>query len=270
MLNLGQAFHSLACKRQAFYVIAHERSGTHLALNLCYRNLHIRQDFHDFRGWCGPYDRTGGREEHWRRTSEAWLSRPNKPGLIKSHCEAPVFARFLPKAKVVYVLRDPRDTLVSFYYYLNSDAFHLHNETAGDHRCSNFSEFLRRPLSDFLGNEFSAQGGYCNVMERWAAHAKGWMDAPDALIINYEDMLQDWRRVVRAVAWHVGAWPKLRMKNFSLGETGAILPRKGISGDWKNHFKTDDLAELDSALRRQSLSLDAWDARDARRRGSPA
>jgi len=248
--------HSLIRKRRPFYVVSHERSGTHLAMNLCYRNLHIAQDFHDFRGWRGPYGEASGREAHWRLTAEDWLSRQNRAGLVKSHCEASIFKKFLPPAKVVYVLRDPRDTLVSFFHFLNSDEFHTHNPGTGDQRCADFSEFLRRPLSDFLRHEFSGNGTAGNVMERWAAHARGWLDARDVLVVRYEDMLGNWRRVVRAVAWHVGAVPKLRMVNFSFGEPGAILPRKGIAGDWKSYFTSNDLADLGIVLRSFGLSLD--------------
>jgi len=247
-MKFSDALHQLVRKRHAFYVVSHERSGTHLALNLLYRNLHISQSFYDVPIWSGPYQRCDDADQHWLRVVAEWRKQPRRGGLIKTHVEAPVFRKFFPEAKVVYVTRDPRDTLVSFFYYLNSEEFHENNPEAGDHRCSSFSDFLRRPLSPFLALGFAAEGNSANVVERWASHVRSWMDGQGACIVRYEEMILDYRSVVARVARHVGAFPKLRQQSVPFGEGGSILPRKGIIGDWRSHFSTSDLEFLKATV----------------------
>jgi len=48
------------------------------------------------------------------------------------------------------------------------------------------------------------------------------------------------------------------MRPYSLGESGSILPRKGIVGDWVNHFSSEDIKFLAAELEKYNLSLSDW------------
>jgi len=253
-------FNALA-RRRSLHVISHERSGTHLALNLFYRNLYIRQNFYDMAVWRGPYTDAADAFNHWRGFRQLWdAGWMDSGGLVKSHCEASVFRRFFPKEKVIYVLRDPRDTLVSFFHYLNHPALYENNPWMADQRCANFQEFLTRPLSDFLRWGFSFEGAANNVMERWANHVRGWMDDPHAKILLYDDLIENYRRTMYSTALAVGAFPKLNMSPVRFGEGKTILPRKGKSGDWKNYFSREDEVELSEVLKARMLNFQMKDA----------
>lgn len=255
----GRIVFRLLARRDVVYVISHERSGTHLALNLLYRNLYITQTFHDLPVWPGRGLGQASLGDHWRRQGDRIRGFRASGGLVKSHVDANVFQQFFPAAPVVYVLRDPRDTLVSFYHFLNHPDFHANNPGLNDLLCSSFAEFLRRPLSDFLRFGFSLDGVASNVMERWALHVRGWLTAPHVTVVRYEQLLRDFRSAIRSVARSSRLWPKLRMSPVEFGSGGFILPRKGVSGDWRNHFPPDDERLLSQTLSSHGIDLREWD-----------
>jgi hypothetical protein len=245
------------CRVEPVCVFSHERSGTHLALNLLYRNLYIHQVFLDLPVWNAPEIHCVN--EHWKLAGRKVGDVLRIGGLIKSHCEVEIYRNFLPKLPVIYVVRDPRDTLVSFFYYLNNREFHANNSGLEHLACECFSEFLRRPLDEFLRFGFSLDGTMQNVVERWARHYAGWKKEPSCLIMRYEDLLGNMVQSVWRIALFAKVFPKIFMRSYNVGEKGAILPRKGTVGDWKNHFSFEDLEFTESILAAQGISLTEWD-----------
>ena len=249
-------YNNLASKK-VVYVFSHERSGTHLALNLLYRNLYIQQHFLDLPVW--KNSQFHHLENHWKESEKKVQFFQSSGGLIKSHCEAEIYKKYLPKFPVVYVVRDPRDTLVSFYYYLNNKEFHLNNPGLACLTCESFSEFLRRPLDSFLRFGFSINSGMENVVERWARHYSGWKKEPSCLVVRYEDLLQKMFWSVWRVGFFAKVLPKVFLRSYKVGENGAILPRKGVVGDWKNHFSASDLKFTKEVLSEFDISLSEWE-----------
>ncbi len=131
---------------------------------------------------------------------------------------------------------------------------------AGDHRCETISEFLRRPISDFLRWGYSLDGEFANVVERLALHLKGWLEVPDVLVVRYEQLHADFRAVVKAVSKHVGLTRRLRQRPVGLKDAPSILPRKGVVGDWQNAFTPEDETFVRTTF--QQIGLDwgrvAW------------
>lgn len=253
----GYLYSALCCRRPIF-VISHERSGTHLVLNLCYRNLYIRQHFCDLPHFSNVEICPSIRESYWRELGMQCRSLKGDGGLIKSHCEAEIWEEHLPSYPVVFVLRDPRDTLVSFYHYLNRDEFHRSNPGLIDLRCSSFSEFLRRPLHPFLQCGFSIRDDAANVVDRWARHTQGWLKAHGVLVLRYESLLCGFYHAMLSVSLHTRVLPKIHMRPYRLGEGGAILPRKGVAGDWLTHFSQDDLYFVEERMKNYGLNLADW------------
>jgi hypothetical protein len=255
---LMRLFYNLLAARAPVYVISHERSGTHLALNLIYTNFYIRHAFYDVPLWRGPYHYPADARIYWEslmRQKAPELERQG--GLVKCHCEAEIFEKHFPRAPVVYIVRDPRDVLVSFYHYLNHPEVYRNNPWMEDQRCASFSEFLHRPLTPFLRLGFALRENARNVMERWAEHVRGWLLAPNVVHVRYEDMVRHHRRVIRKVAAVTGLRPRLRTRAIRFGEGGSILPRKGKIGDWKNYFTAADEKSLALALAAKGLVLGA-------------
>jgi len=244
--------YEVLCKKKPIYIISHERSGTHLAINLLYRNLYLRQSFLDFPEWKEGF--LSDREIYWKSFRTSSASGPS-PGIIKCHCDVEVFERCLPRWPVVYVIRDPRDTLLSFFHYLNRDEFHAANPGLEPLRCETLGEFLRRPLDLYLKRNFSLSDPGDTVMDRWAKHTAGWLGKSGVTVVKYETLRSRFRKEMWRVAFGALAIPKMRMVPYRFGEGGAILPRKGIVGDWKNSFSSEDENLVITTLQRHGLDI---------------
>uniref|UniRef100_M3XGW3 Sulfotransferase n=2 Tax=Latimeria chalumnae TaxID=7897 RepID=M3XGW3_LATCH len=146
------------------------------------------------------------------------------------------------KPKVIYVARNPKDLLVSYY--------HFHSFCRVLEIPQSFDEFLDKFLSGAV---------YCSS---WFDHIKEWYshkDEFDFLYITYEEMIKDLRASVIKISNFVGK--KLddetlgiivdqctfkNMKSNSaanyemitncLDHNKGVFLRKGTIGDWKNNF----------------------------------
>ncbi|XP_051262453.1 sulfotransferase family 2, cytosolic sulfotransferase 3 isoform X1 [Dicentrarchus labrax] len=170
------------------------------------------------------------------------------------------------KAKVIYVMRNPMDVMVSSYYFHQMAAFLQDPGT--------FEEFMDKFLEGRV------------LFGKWTDHVKGWRhtDLGDRIMyITYEEMVQDLpaalRRmsdflgrklsdeVIQKIAEHCSfkTMKTNNMSNFSLvpkiymdSDKSPFL-RKGVAGDWKNHFSSEQQAKFTSVIRKdlekESFSL---------------
>ncbi|XP_072254094.1 sulfotransferase 2B1-like [Pyxicephalus adspersus] len=167
------------------------------------------------------------------------------PRVLTSHLPFQIFAKsfFTSKAKIIYVMRNPKDILVSLFHFSKMLCLYKDPESS--------QEFLE----DFL---------HGNVpYSSWFDHVKGWIQMKDNknfFYITYEELQQDLRgNVVKicefwgkelneaqidSVVNHASftAMKDNKMSNYTLlpqdfmDTTKGSFMRKGIVGDWKNHF----------------------------------
>lgn len=170
------------------------------------------------------------------------------------------------KAKVIYVMRNPKDVLVSSYFFHQMAAFLDDPGT--------FDEFMDKFLEGRV------------LFGKWTDHVKSWRKAElgdRILYMTYEDMVEDLPGSLRTISHFLGknlsdqvidkiakscsfkTMKDNKMSNFSLvpkmymDTDKSPFLRKGIVGDWKNHFNPDQLARFCSVIRKelegQSVSL---------------
>uniref|UniRef100_A0A670IMI8 Sulfotransferase n=1 Tax=Podarcis muralis TaxID=64176 RepID=A0A670IMI8_PODMU len=170
------------------------------------------------------------------------------PRLLSTHLPFQVLpplqsqAFFLCK-EVVYTMCNPRDEMVSGYHFFQGFK---------DLKDSGTMEMY---LERFLSGEV--------LFGSWFDHVKGWMEMKDRaniFFITYEELQQDLPGSVQRICCFLGkelnsqqiesvvenaSFHKMKdnkMSNFSLipddifDHTKGKLPRKGISGDWKNRL----------------------------------
>ncbi|KAM8927928.1 sulfotransferase 2B1-like [Pelodytes ibericus] len=167
------------------------------------------------------------------------------PRIISSHLPHQLFAKsfFTSKAKIIYTMRNPKDICVSGFHFAKIMSIFKSPE--------NFQE----QLEVFLHGT-AAYGP-------WFDHIKGWMQMKDDsrfFFITYEELLQDLRgcvvrickfleqeldnEAIDSVVKHATfkTMKDNKMSNWSMMTSGLLdhskgsFLRKGISGDWKNHF----------------------------------
>ena len=103
---------------------------------------------------------------------------------IKSHLPFSLLpSDLVTKAKVVYVVRNPMDVLVSYY--------HHHKLINGHGYIGDLPSFAQR----FMRNEIMQGPFFPHVEEAWAIK-----DHPNLLFIFYEDMKKDLRSVISRVS----------------------------------------------------------------------
>ncbi|XP_005415173.1 PREDICTED: sulfotransferase family cytosolic 2B member 1-like [Chinchilla lanigera] len=173
---------------------------------------------------------------------------PSQPRLLTSHLGAEALGPALlhSKARVVYMARNPKDVLVSFYYF---------------HK---LAKFLPDPSSfeDFVAEFLEGTGFFGS----WFEHVKGWLGLePDLnmLFVTYEELHQAPRATLQKLSDFLGyplgpeeedfvlehcSFPFMSQSsvvNYSLVPKEVMDPsqgrflRKGVMGDWKEHFSPE-------------------------------
>jgi hypothetical protein len=240
-----------------FYVAAHERSGMHFMINTITTNAVTRPGHYSTGDWNGPYVSGHPRQFlHTERLRNNWELIIASHSIIKTHNDRDLFDFKFPKAKAVYVLRDPRDTLVSLFYYFNHPA-NSRARWSAEHQYASVAEFLRRPASTYLRWANSRYGKSNNVVERWVYHVKGWLDADETIVVRYEELKTDFRGVLERLSRFLSLELLPYLSPVGLEDGPAILPRKGVIGDWRDHFTADDEVIVREAVEKVGLDWKA-------------
>jgi hypothetical protein len=175
--------------------------------------------------------------------------------VIKTHDP---YSYFYRNKKAIYIVRDGRDVLTSYYHYLNA-----RSET---------------PISihDLIVGSVNEQIG------TWAHHVLGWAKGKckQKIIVRYEDFLTDpfseIQNVLRFMEWDLdeskirdaidkSSFENLRQIEEKYGgvndtrtASGKKTPffRKGIANDWQNAFSKEDIGEF---WKNSKVAMDSFD-----------
>lgn len=187
------------------------------------------------------------------------------PRVIKTHLPVPLFPKSLwdKNVKLIYVARNPKDVAVSFYHFDKMNQLHPDPGT--------WEEYVERFIQGNVG------------FGSWGAHVRDWWNLrqqKNMLYVFYEDMLEDPSCEIRKVVKFLGkdfseevvericqhtsfkAMKENPLTNYtSLSSTimdQSISPfmRKGICGDWKNHFTVAQSERLDEYYQREMSGTD--------------
>ncbi|XP_076427843.1 sulfotransferase 2A1-like isoform X3 [Peromyscus maniculatus bairdii] len=175
----------------------------------------------------------------WIETQNGYPLLINKEGprLMSSHLPIHLFPKsfFSSKAKAIYVIRNPRDVLVSGYFFWYK------------------SNLIKKPESLTTYFEWFLKGNV--VYGSWFEHTRDWLsmrERDNFLVLSYEDMKKNTRGTVEKICDFLGmklepdeldlvlkyssfqAMKENKMSNFSLVPedvitNGLALMRKGFS-----------------------------------------
>merc|ERR1712071_348807 len=186
------------------------------------------------------------------------------PRIIK--CHLPFYLlhpQLLDTSEVVYVARNPKDVIVSYYYY---------------HKLMDYQQFTGNieTFAEYFIEDKMFNGPYFpHVFEGWSKRHH-----PNLHFVFYEDLKTDLRGEIVKIATFLGKsltdeqLTKLtehlgfnKMKNNAavnneIGKEFGILKqkgyfiRKGITGDWKNHFSPEMNSRLDAWITKNTAGTD--------------
>ena len=175
------------------------------------------------------------------------------PYLMKTHLRSDTYHTQLEtgKVKVIIVIRNPKDTLVSLYHFYR----------------------MLRPLGNYKGswNDFFElykakhllYGDYFDWYSSWLQYK----DRPNVKLIKYEDMHHRMADVINEVSQFLNkplpvnvipaviehlTFEKMRQNEMVNGKLEPLFEseispflRKGKTGDWKNYFNEEQSAIVD-------------------------
>ncbi len=170
--------------------------------------------------------------------------------------------RYDPRLRrVFYLVRDGRDVMVSLFFHRmrhvrNARAAGVVHPFERTYRRVLGADFdpddARRHLLPFMQHEVAHPVG-CPVF--WGAHVEQWaFDRPHVVLVRYEDLLRDGVGTLeRALPTHTGkafdrGQAEMTVRKFSFerqtgrakgAEDRTSFRRKGVAGDWVNHFSQE-------------------------------
>ncbi|XP_029928314.1 amine sulfotransferase-like [Myripristis murdjan] len=251
------------------FVITYPKSGT-IWLQQILRLIETRGDIPDSANMmnsdCVPWIELVGKVKEF-------ITAPS-PRLRVTHLQY----KFMPlalsqkKGKVIYVARNPKDVLVSYFYF--------HKLATMLETPENFSIFFEKFIR---GDVF----GGC-----WFEHIKSWYSHKDdmnILFITYEEMVQNLHLVVKKISSFLGKdltdqqqanvvkystfrnMKQIPQANYQLisdqlldHQQGTFM-RKGTIGDWKNHFTVAQSEKFDQVFQKEMKDFPLsfiWDMND--------
>ncbi|KAM5133151.1 sulfotransferase 2A1-like [Callospermophilus lateralis] len=175
------------------------------------------------------------------------------PRLLASHLPFHLFptSLFTSKAKVICIMRNPKDVLMSGYYFWT------------------MTKLCKKPESLEQYFQWFMEG---NVpYGSWFEHIRGWMsmrDRENVLLLSYEELQKDPRSAIEKIAQFLGkklnpeeldsvlknssfqVMKENKMSNLEMlleefSSKHFKITRKGIVGDWKNHLTVAQAEALD-------------------------
>ncbi len=174
----------------------------------------------------------------------------------------------------LYVVRDGRDVVVSLYFHMIR---HLQTGTLFSRRARAYCDAVFQPGADPMDTHANLPAFIRSLSTHpfaiivrprrdrcfspWPAHIEDWRHRPEVLELRYENLLSDTpAEISRIACWLGHALPDTtsvaiaerhsfeRQTGRKPGTENPIaFRRKGVAGDWKNHF-TREAAEAFAAL----------------------
>ncbi|XP_071492798.1 sulfotransferase 1A1-like [Diadema antillarum] len=269
------ALSSFEVRSDDVWIVTYPKSGTHWMMEIVGLILNDGDPEKVDRTWTrciemsvdhGPASKTTGESDEGDKSREPFLETLNEapsPRVIQSHLRLARFPRDMTKkAKVIYLARNPKDVVTSWFHFTNKNLPHFtHRSWEGI-------------LKSFLEGETAWGPWPEHVREFWEIR-----DEEGVLFLFYEDILRDPLKHVKMVAQHLGrplsadvfqrvvensSVDQMKQTYRKVGEIkdrNCQVPRlqfisKGVAGRWKNHFTVAQNELFDDWYRKQMEGSD--------------
>ena len=244
----------------SFYVVSYPRSGNTWLINCltmlldgvrgeAYTPFKLYTELHGdpaagFHFWCEP------------------RSRPDQPVCIKSHDALDAFRRRHPPGLTIYLARDARDSLLSFYFFQQA---YTKGEELETQRVQGTDILISRGRTDPVFNPEDFAAFLRKEAPAWAAHVASARRAADLCFLTYENLMLNFESSLRQAVAHIQLAPvrsyEETRKVYHTG-FGAVFSgnnrdffRRGQVGDWKNWYQPAHAHLLDRLIGRELLEL---------------
>jgi len=224
-------------------VVTHERSGTHLMINMI--NFQNNGDFSAIGKL--PYGK-----KHNTKTYRDYVYKyivmnmhTNFDLISKSHHQFGFYEDFkdflFDNYKIIYVKRDIKDTLLSYYRFLSSDNYIPLKDfpKLEDWVFSNPTEIGYKFFADTPDPHIIIEPK--DYIDRILIHQEGWMKYEDnLLVINYEDIVNNYEKTKVDIEDYLCRKISNDIPNVNDKNLPNFVPNKGLVGEYED-FMNDEL-----------------------------
>lgn len=273
-------------------VATHPRSGTHLCIDtLC---LNLRNIYFELvRGQYPSLERLV--LDHDRKYTKEWeafvFGKPGVTKIFKTHLmpeeirrmmeddvlsqeDRRLIRHILDSSRVIYIYRDGRDALVSWYYYMLKQGGGLPTDLPPRIQTCSFADFIRMP-NRYIPVFREIQSIDANRAVYWSAHVESWL-TQQPCHVSFERLRQSPSESMHRIAGELGfmdqllpsielphlitengrslrarllrRWRRIRAEHHHRRRGVSCYPpippyaRSGEVGGWIKHFSNEDLA----------------------------
>lgn len=163
--------------------------------------------------------------------------------IIKTHDTHDVYRRFYPPQKCLYIYRDGRDVLLSYYLYTKmcSDPTKIKYGRVGTRQDPTA---LTTADVNYDATEFTAFIK-AHALE-WANHLTGWLEDSSIFSLKYEDLHSRFSNTLTDIVEYIGIENTVTVSEVEKEYVGKFRGhllndnrsffRRGIIGDWQNYY----------------------------------
>jgi Sulfotransferase domain len=256
-------------------VASFQRSGTHFLINNMATNFLDVEDgwvdvIHGKKNtrWVQDITRKNFRKKIREQLVDVYYHDPMRK-CIKTHYQMYFFERYmdeiLEKYDILYIVRDPRDTMVACFNYYNRTNFENFLKEPF------FSKFLRAPLWE-VGSEMRPFSySYVkprDVVDKWNKHVLSWLHYKErgVVFVRFSDLKNRLEQTLKYIQSQTNQRLKPEIKAIQL-EDERYRPdfkepsiKRGEVGIWKEYFSADDLNFIEGRLSSQTKQFFDIDA----------
>jgi len=223
--------------------VSFPKSGTHLLDQILLGFAKVGPFSQRLHSFYAEYEGESGRS---RSVGEAlaWLESLDPGDVASAHlfarpevCDRVARRAFLP----YFIFRDPRDVVVSHVFYVaEMESRHVHHAFY-----ASLPDFDARLRTSILGRP-ELEIDFPNIAERFAPYL-GWLDHPEVLKLQFEDLVNDRQGALQAISRHFLDRVPLNLPPARVlaALERAINPRRsptfrsGKTGEWRKYFTSE-------------------------------
>jgi hypothetical protein len=243
-------------------IASFQRSGTHFLINNMATNFAGIED-----GW---FDVVHGKENRWvkdvnRRNIRDKIReqlvdvyyKATTTKCLKTHYQMYFFERHLDsicdKYDILYVVRDPRDTMVACFHYYNNTNYELFVKEPV------FSKFIRTELWETQTERQPFSYSYVkprNIVDKWNKHVLSWLHYKDkgVVFVKFSELKSCLQKTLTYIQSKTSQSLRPSISAIPL-EDKRYRPdfcvsgiKRGEVGIWKQYFTEEDSLYLDQTL----------------------
>lgn len=160
--------------------------------------------------------------------------------MFKSHMQSysliNVWNNLLNDYYIFYVIREGKDAITSLYNFYKMRDKKTKQGTCGD--------FIRNISPDTESAFKVAIKKPTTVLDMWEFNIYSWLGKPHVFYVFYEDLINKFDDVVRAIGKHINMTPPKTIIKPSK-KINVLSPGPGIIGNYKKHFLDEDVLYFD-------------------------